>query len=251
MWWWFACTRPDLDVRAWPPTGTHTGAGGPSDETGALDSGALDTAGLGGPCPPDMVFTSGVCIDRYEASLDGGSPYEVPDAPLPAVNEDGAVPQGYVSALVAADACALAGKRLCTSDEWLAACRGPEERVYPYGDTYEPGACNDTRDVHPVIELFGTDAAFDPAEMNDPRLNQLDDSLAASGDFAACATPDGVFDLHGNLHEWVADADGTFRGGFYVDAAINGPGCTYATTAHDPAYHDYSTGFRCCADPAR
>ena len=57
-----------------------------------------------------------------------------------------------------------------------------------------------------------------------------------------------LFDLHGNLHEWVVDADGTFRGGFYVDVLINGPGCTYATTAHTSTYHDYSTGFRCCRD---
>ena len=36
--------------------------------------------------------------------------------------------------------------------------------------------------------------------------------------------------------------------GFYADAKLNGPGCTYATTAHEFTYHDYSTGFRCCAD---
>ena len=34
--------------------------------------------------------------------------------------------------------------------------------------------------------------------------------------------------------------------GFYVDATLNGPGCTYRTTAHSFEYHDYSTGFRCC-----
>ena len=54
--------------------------------------------------------------------------------------------------------------------------------------------------------------------------------------------------MHGNLHEWVADVDGTFRGGFYADAVLNGTGCLYRTTAHAASYHDYSTGFRCCAD---
>jgi hypothetical protein len=53
----------------------------------------------------------------------------------------------------------------------------------------------------------------------------------------------------GNLHEWTADPAGTFRGGFYVDTKLNGPGCLYATTAHDSSHWDYSTGFRCCADP--
>lgn len=85
--------------------------------------------------------------------------------------------------------------------------------------------------------------------MNDPRLNQLPDSLAPAGAFADCVTPEGVFDLHGNLHEWVDDPDGTFKGGFYVDASLNGPGCQYTTTAHTTDSHDYSTGFRCCSDP--
>jgi hypothetical protein len=52
----------------------------------------------------------------------------------------------------------------------------------------------------------------------------------------------------GNLHEWVDDAAGTFRGGYYMDTSRNGDGCSYQTTAHDFAYHDYSTGFRCCID---
>jgi hypothetical protein len=29
---------------------------------------------------------------------------------------------------------------------------------------------------------------------------------------------------------------------------MNGDGCSYKTVAHDADYHDYSTGFRCCAD---
>jgi hypothetical protein len=52
----------------------------------------------------------------------------------------------------------------------------------------------------------------------------------------------------GNLHEWIEDPEGTFRGGFYMDTLINGEGCDYATTAHSKKYHDYSTGFRCCMD---
>jgi sulfatase modifying factor 1 len=55
--------------------------------------------------------------------------------------------------------------------------------------------------------------------------------------------------MHGNPHEWVADTSGIFRGGFYADASLNGPGCTYRTTAYTLGYHDYSTGFRCCFSP--
>jgi formylglycine-generating enzyme len=37
-------------------------------------------------------------------------------------------------------------------------------------------------------------------------------------------------------------------GGFYSTHGELGPGCTFTTIAHEPRYHDYSTGFRCCAD---
>ena len=36
--------------------------------------------------------------------------------------------------------------------------------------------------------------------------------------------------------------------GHYVMGALNGPGCLSVTTAHDVNHHDYTTGFRCCAD---
>ena len=203
-----------------------------------------------GPCPDEMAEIAGFCIDRYEAWLDGQSPFEVPGAGV-AMTGPGQIPQGYIGGDVASAACSTAGKRLCTVDEWLRACRGPDDTLYPYGDVYDGDACNDTRAEHPIIELFGAAADWSPTQMNDPRLNQLPDSLAAGGANPDCVTPEGVFDMHGNLHEWVDDPMGAFKGGFYMDAVINGPGCTYTTTAHTFEYHDYSTGFRCCADPAR
>ena len=79
--------------------------------------------------------------------------------------------------------------------------------------------------------------------------------LAHTGAFKRCVSPDGVYDMVGNLHEWVDDGPdvnghGRFRGGCYGDAENNGHGCFYVTSAHEPTYHDYSTGFRCCSDPA-
>ncbi len=192
-----------------------------------------------------MALIDDFCIDRWEAHLRGRSPYEVPDDGV-ASTAAGVVPQGYISGDVAAAACTAAGKRLCTSDEWLRACRGPAGTTYPYGDAYDSAACNEGRAVHPMEELFGAEVNWSPAQMNDPRLNQLETSLDPTGKNAACVSAEGVYDLHGNLHEWVADADGVFRGGFYVDAVINGAGCAYRTTAHGRSYHDYSTGFRCC-----
>ena len=85
--------------------------------------------------------------------------------------------------------------------------------------------------------------------MHLPIINHLPESLERTGARAACRTDEGLFDMVGNLHEWIADADGTFRGGYYMDTTQNGEGCGYQTTAHSFDYHDYSTGFRCCADP--
>jgi len=84
--------------------------------------------------------------------------------------------------------------------------------------------------------------------MNDPQLNQLPGTVALTGAFDQCSNGYGAFDMVGNLHEWTNDPTGTFRGGYYMDTRLNGDGCTYVTRGHDTSYHDYSTGFRCCAD---
>jgi len=218
----------------------------------------LEAPGIGG-CPPGMLairddVLGGFCVDRYEASLvtlsgETWSPYVHPDGtPLRAVSVAGAIPQAYVDAVSAADACANGGKRLCTDAEWLRACRGPDDSVYPYGDELAVGACNDHRDVHPAVQYFGTSDAWIWSALGNACIDQLPGTVAPAGSFGDCATVEGALDMVGNLHEWTADPNGTFRGGFYVDTVLNGPGCLYATTAHDVLHWDYSTGFRCCAD---
>ena len=177
------------------------------------------------------------------------SPYVNPGTtPVHAVSIQGAVPQGYIDQVQADDACAAAGKRLCTDSEWLRACQGPNADTYPYGDVLQPGACNDARAVHPAVEYFGTTDPWIWSELGNACLNQLHDSLDPAGANPGCVTAEGAFDMMGNLHEWTADPAGTFRGGYYVDTVQNGPGCLYATTAHNVLHWDYSTGFRCCAD---
>lgn len=212
----------------------------------AFAAGAASAQGL--VCPAGMARIDDFCIDRWEAHLADASPFEVPTDGV-AVSEAAVVPQGYISATVAATACAAAGKRLCTATEWTRACRGPTGTTYPYGDTYVAGACNDVRAEHPVVTLFGAGATFDAQQMNDPRLNQLPDTVEPTGAHAGCVSAEGVYDLHGNLNEWISDPNGTWKGGFYVEAVNNGAGCLYTTTAHPVSYHDFSTGFRCCTEP--
>ena len=160
-----------------------------------------------------------------------------------AVSVRAAVPQGYIDQLDAAAACTEAGKRLCTDVEWLRACQGPTTTLYPYGNTREPGVCNDARAVHPAIELYGTSDSWIYSHLDSPCLNQEAAGLDRTGAETGCTTAEGAYDMMGNLHEWTADTAGTFRGGYYVDTVENGSGCDYVTTAHDTSYDDYSTGF--------
>jgi formylglycine-generating enzyme len=243
------------------------------------------------------------CIDRYEAHLVARGPsgeltphphFQRPEEGVTyeARSEAGALPQAYVSRIEAQAACANAEKRLCSRREWQRACKGRREgtgeaagigmgtgigegalgTTYPYGQRSEPRRCN-VEKPHLLTIRFGADPRrWAYAQFNDPTLNQEPGFLARSGEHAGCVGDAGVYDLVGNLHEWVSDTadaafrarldsegvhrsfqywspgNGVFMGGFYSTHGELGPGCTFTTIAHDPTYHDYSTGFRCCAD---
>ena len=227
-------------------------------------------------CPAEMALVDGrVCVDRWEASIvervvvstggTGGtvervwSPFLAIDGNerrMRAVSRPGVIPQAYISGKQAAAACRASGKRLCAPDEWERACRGPMDTQFPYGNERRAKVCNDDiRPVHPVAEV-GRMLGLERGRlwrdgMNEPMINQLPDTLLPTGERSECTNAYGVYDMVGNLHEWVDDPDGTFRGGYYMDTTKNGDGCSYQTTAHDFTYHDYSTGFRCCMDAER
>lgn len=220
-------------------------------------------AGKKKACPTGMQNVNGsFCIDPYEAAvveiLDKGKtkkhPYYEPVTNLrvKAVSTKGVYPQAYISRNEAEAACKEAKKRLCDDNEWKTACKGKNHTQYPYGKTRKTGVCNDNG-VSPLNHFFNaandaSQKAYTFESMNDPRLNQLAGGLAKTGSHAKCTNSFKVFDMMGNVHEWTSDPAGTFRGGYYLDTKINGDGCDYQTTAHDARYHDYSTGFRCCAD---
>jgi formylglycine-generating enzyme len=232
-----------------------------------LGYGRIDpAAGVEAGCPAGMALVDTFCIDRWEdyvVELDGDgaerehSPYlPVDGMSVRAKTAPGVVPQGYISQVQAAGACASAGKRLCSEGAFHAACRGQEAGdLYPYGGrTRKPGYCNEGKGSM-VPRFYGTDPRrWTYEDFNDPRLNQIEGGLAPTGSYPRCRSPEGIWDCVGNLHEWTSDppdanGHGRFRGGFYGDAEKNGHGCSYVTQAHPPRYHDYSTGFRCCADP--
>jgi len=234
-------------------------------------------------CPAEMARASGTCIDRYEARLlprsADGSLAPPPPSLRPtggtfvAESRAGVRPQGYINRIEAASACENAGKRLCSLGEWYRACRGEQDTLYPYGPTYVTGRCNVGK-PHLLSILHGKDPRgwkYDEG-FNDPELDQRPGFLAETGAYGECVTTAGVFDLVGNLHEWVSDrvdpsivqkmpltagvksrvhanrGKGVFMGGFFSTINQHGEGCEFVTMAHEPGYHDYSTGFRCCKD---
>ena len=188
-------------------------------------------------CPREMAAVAGlpVCIDRYEASLDRGD-RGAPDGrgtTARAVAKKGAVPAVDVSHAQAAAACDNAKKRLCTRDEWTAACRGEGgRRRYPYGSSYEPRRCNDR------ARSGGTALAPLPA-----------------GSLSRCRTVEGVHDLSGNVWEWIAATDPSgatasfLGGGQGNDDDDKNLSCVPEDPMGQPVTQQMSgLGFRCCRD---
>jgi len=176
-----------------------------------------------------------------------GKKIDVQAVPLPHVR-----PNGYLTGLIAESACTAAGKRLCNLNEFVMACRGEDDTQFPYGDTYVDGLCNVNRDAHPAAFLH------DNASIGhlDPRLNRvrvggstLLQETASSPQCRSRWGSDAIYDMVGNLDEWVDEGSGAFAGGFYARSTRSG--CEAVITAHPKNYLDYSTGVRCCKDASK
>jgi hypothetical protein len=229
-----------------------------------VQEGAIATPRSGARCAPEMGLVFGaLCVDRYEDSVverveDGTLLAHAPNQPLVAGHVyvarslPGVMPQAYVSGAQALAACREAGKRLCAPVEWRAACGGSQGYAFPYGPDRAAGRCHDSG-VNPMLTLHANAQArgYGPFELNDPRNVELDGTLAKTGAYPDCVNDFGLYDMVGNLHEWTADPNGTFQGGYWLDTSLHGDGCAYRTIAHPFDYSDYSIGFRCCADPQR
>jgi hypothetical protein len=172
-----------------------------------------------------------------------------PDVEALAVSAAHVTPQAYISKPTAKAACEAAGKRLCSLEEWKVACRGEQNTRHPYGDKYKIGVCNVHGTSHPASILYGN------ASLGhwDPRLNQVTvdgvSLLRQTGETPKCRSAwgdDGVYDMVGNLDEWVEDEKSTFVGGFYARDTFRG--CDARVSKHPPIFFDFTTGVRCCAE---
>jgi formylglycine-generating enzyme required for sulfatase activity len=182
-----------------------------------------------------MAALPGFCMDRYEAP-----------------NQPGGSPLAMQSALDGIAWCSARGKRLCTEAEWVRACEGPSNWPYPYGTTYHRGTCNDDKTwIAPdwtVLATWPSAAAMAEAE----RLYQADPSGSRTG----CVSDEGVYDLTGNVAEWVTrsfqhanDYDQVMKGCYWAGCyGGSPPSCSFTNPAHPGAFRSYEAGFRCCQD---
>jgi protein-disulfide isomerase/peroxiredoxin/uncharacterized membrane protein len=168
-------------------------------------------------------------IDPYEAAV---------TADGRAVSLPGVEP-AQASWFEAKAACEKVHKRLCSEEEWVSACTGQpavdnnqngwfsdddiEGNMFPYGAFYAAGACQDEADKYRGRAV-------------------------KTGSLEKCRTPGGLFDLAGNLGEWISldQAKATLMGG---DASAGeGAACNRRSYGAGAGLKNHTTGFRCCAD---
>ena len=205
------------------PSCIHCGeTGEPCCDGGVCASGLDCVSGSCRPgCPESMtrIGTTDVCIDLFEASRNGSA----------AQSAAGVTPWVNVTRSEAASACANAGKRLCSSSEWVAACGGPAATLYPYGNTFNAGWCNDT---------------------NSGSCPRDGSGVLATGSMPLCQGGyTGMFDMSGNVWEWLSDSgsEGCGLQGGSVDSCQD----PAKLNCRDLFWQDCSLrwpglGFRCC-----
>ncbi|MBD3305746.1 SUMF1/EgtB/PvdO family nonheme iron enzyme [candidate division KSB3 bacterium] len=140
--------------------------------------------------------------------------YEFPNTP-------GALPVTNVTWHDAKALCEAEGKRLCTAEEWVQACRGPQGLRYPYGQEYDGTKCH--------------------AE------SQVDAPLKIGDTPSTCVSGYGVYDLNGNVWEWVGTSlqEGvSVRGGAWSSESC--AECALKLWEDKPNTKSDRAGLRCC-----
>lgn len=156
-------------------------------------------------------------------------------------------PASWMSWYDAKNACEGVGKRLCTSSEWTFAAEGPNMHPYPFGDGYhrDRTSCNFDNPTPAGLDVFRARTKGDVTSV------ALDALLVPSGTMPKCVSDFGVYDLAGNVDEWVVNESGHpyvsgLKGG-HVFGVRNAS--RPMTEGHRPTFAWYETSTRCCVNP--
>jgi hypothetical protein len=176
------------------------------------------------------------CMDRYEWP-----------------NKKGELPRTLTSWPEALDMCKAIGKRLCTMDEFNFACEGEKMKAHVYGDERDPDICHFDR---PYIERTYAYTPWAECLKNEACKKEFDrlDQRLPSGSKPRCVSDHGVFDLNGNVNEWVVRTDqrspnrSGLKGGWWGPVRNR---CRPMTTFHLEGDYGYEQGWRCCKDAGK
>jgi formylglycine-generating enzyme len=173
------------------------------------------------------------CMDRYEWP-----------------NRKGEKPRTLVSWPEAQALCESREKRLCTEHEFNFACEGESMKAHVYGNERDDTKCHFDR---PYRERTYNYQRWEPCMANEAcraEFERLDQRLPA-GSMPGCVSDHGVYDLNGNVNEWVHRTDqrspnrSGLKGGWWGPVRNR---CRPMTTFHLEGDYGYEAGFRCCKD---
>ena len=175
------------------------------------------------------------CVDRYEWP-----------------NKKGELPMLLISWTDAKKTCESVGKRLCTEDEYNFACEGEAMLPYTYGYVRDAEKCNIDRAYRKREKKLSKYQKCMERPACKAELARLDQRLPA-GSLPACVSPFGVYDLNGNINEWVERPGEEYpnrsglKGGWW--GPVRGR-CRPTVGFHKEDDYGYEEGFRCCKDAA-
>jgi formylglycine-generating enzyme required for sulfatase activity len=163
-------------------------------------------------------------------------------------NQKGVIPRNLTSWQEAKDTCEGIGKRLCTEDEFTFACEGEAMKPHVHGFSRDGSICSYDREYRQRTFNFLKHDACLGDEKCKAALEAIDQRLPA-GSMAGCVSEDGIYDLNGNVNEWIElpgrglSKRAGLKGGWWGPVRDR---CRPITTFHGESDFGYEVGFRCC-----